>query len=166
MLGIPLVATISKLLLGKGLGGLASKIVTGGTEARKIVGDVLGIDADNKTEWEKALDDPAKLSTLKDLKVAELNAEIADRKSARDREVAITKVTGGKDYYMYTLGGFIVVGFFGLIVVIFTVELPASVPSELLFLLVGTLVSKFGSVVDYFFGSSKSSSDKTTMIGK
>ena len=62
-----------------------------------------------------------------------------------------------KDIYMYVLGGAVVVGFFG--IVVYKLTQAQDVQLE-----VGALIGSFASVVSYFFGSSKSSSDKTKIM--
>jgi len=62
-----------------------------------------------------------------------------------------------KELLMYILGGIIVAGFFG--VVIFKLINNQDVQLE-----TGALIGSFATVVGYFYGSSKSSSDKTDMM--
>ena len=65
-----------------------------------------------------------------------------------------------KDIYMYILGSVVVLGVLGI-----TVYLIATGKYEsTIQLLVGCLISAFSTVVGYFYGSSKSSSDKNEMI--
>jgi uncharacterized membrane protein YccC len=70
-----------------------------------------------------------------------------------------------KDLLMYILGGLIVVGFFGLLgLLVFN---PAPVDNkDLLNITIGSLIAAFATVVNYFYGSSKGSSDKNEMINK
>lgn len=70
-----------------------------------------------------------------------------------------------KDIYMYILGALIVIGFFFILYIVFIAEMPQS-NKDVGLLVIGALVSKFGDVVAYFFGSSKGSSDKTEMMNK
>jgi len=58
-----------------------------------------------------------------------------------------------KDILMYVFGGLVVLGFFG--VVTFKLAQGQDVQLE-----VGSLIGSFSTVVGYFFGSSKSSSEK------
>jgi len=58
-----------------------------------------------------------------------------------------------------------VLGFFGLIGALMFVEIPTK-QSEVMFMLFGTLSAGFGAVIQYFFGSSKGSSEKTEHIAK
>lgn len=70
-----------------------------------------------------------------------------------------------KAIYMYILGGVVVVGIMIIVALLIYVELPSG-NRDVLFILVGTLAAKFSDVVSYFYGSSKGSSDKTTIITK
>lgn len=65
-----------------------------------------------------------------------------------------------KDIAMYILGALVAIGFFAtLIFMILKGSYESSVN-----LIVGALVGSFTTIVAYFFGSSKSSADKTEMI--
>ncbi len=70
-----------------------------------------------------------------------------------------------KEIYMYILGGVIAIGFFAVLVVLLTVELPLP-NKEMLLIMLGILGAKFSDVVAYFYGSSKGSADKTEIIAK
>jgi hypothetical protein len=67
----------------------------------------------------------------------------------------------------YILAGIICVGFFGLSIFyfVFPDKMPEAI-SDHIGLIVGSWISNFTLVVGYFFGSSKSSSDKTDLIKK
>ena len=78
-----------------------------------------------------------------------------DKSNARGREVEVTKATGKKDNSVTILAGVIVFGFFaGLISLVFVHLDKGSGAYELLYMAFGALTMKFGTVVDYFFGSS------------
>jgi len=68
-----------------------------------------------------------------------------------------------KEIYMYALGALVVVGFYFILFIMFSKVLPTE-NKEIGLLVIGALVAKFGDVVNYFFGSSKGSSDKTEML--
>lgn len=70
-----------------------------------------------------------------------------------------------KEVYMYALGALVVAGFFFILFIIFRAALPEG-NKEIAYLVIGALVAKFGDVVNYFFGSSKGSADKTEMMKK
>ena len=66
---------------------------------------------------------------------------------------------------MYALGAIIAVCFFVITAFLIFQKIPES-NEKLIYLLLGTLVGSFGTVVNYFYGSSKGSSDKTDLITK
>ena len=68
-----------------------------------------------------------------------------------------------KDIYMYILGAMIVIGFFALIYILTRVEVPKE-NIQPLNLTLGALIGSFTGVVQYFFGSSKGSADKTEIM--
>jgi hypothetical protein len=66
---------------------------------------------------------------------------------------------------MYLLATIIVVGFF--ILLVFLILYPLQKDSTgVIFMLFGALSAAFGAVVQYFFGSSKGSADKTDLIAR
>jgi len=69
---------------------------------------------------------------------------------------------------MYVLGSLIVIGTFILIGMLLVVVLkhPDSPLRDVLVVSVGSLLAAFGAVVGYFYGSSKSSADKSETIDK
>jgi len=78
-----------------------------------------------------------------------------DKSNARGREVEVTKTTGKRDYALISLAIVIVIGFFaGLVSLVFVTLDKGSGTYELLYMMFGALITKFGTVVDYFFGSS------------
>lgn len=68
-----------------------------------------------------------------------------------------------KTIYMYVLGALIVLGMFTVIGLLILVPMPKE-NEQLLLLALGALIAKFSDVIGYFFGSSKSSSDKDKVI--
>lgn len=98
-------------------------------------------------------------------------AYLADRQDARARQVAVEKATGKKDVNLYILAYMFVFGFFVTIIIMTWLSLagrlPADMPQYVTFLLgslFGALTAGVTSVVQYFFGSSKGSSDKTALL--
>ena len=69
-----------------------------------------------------------------------------------------------KEISQYVLAGMVALGFFVLIILLVKVEIPEA-NSDVLNLVVGALIGSFTTIVSYFFGSSKGSSDKTKMLG-
>ena len=88
---------------------------------------------------------------------------IADIQNARQRQVELAKATGKKDYNLYILAWTVILGFFILCALLMKVTLPEG-QNEVVFMLFGALASGFGQVLQYFFGSSKSSADKTVLM--
>jgi len=70
-----------------------------------------------------------------------------------------------KEIFMYALGGLVVIGFFFILYIIFSKTMPTE-NKEIGLLVIGALVTKFGDVINYFFGSSKGSADKTELMNK
>lgn len=68
-----------------------------------------------------------------------------------------------KEKLMYILGAVIVIGIFGLIAVLMYVSAPES-NKDLLNIAIGALIGSFITVVNYFYGSSKGSAEKTEML--
>jgi len=98
---------------------------------------------------------------LESVKESNRHAEVAtkvvieDKQDARDMYIETTKVTGKRDKAVVVLAAVIVIGFFaGLISLIFVHLDKGSGAYELLYMAFGALTMKFGTVVDFFFGSS------------
>jgi len=167
---------VGKQLINVGLPVLGTAIAgpTGGFAAKaaaSLISAKLGIEEENITPETitNVLADPNQILKLKE---AELNHSIRleeliieDRKSAREREVGIVKATGTKDWNLYILAWIVVSGFFGLCWLLMKTTLPEG-SNEVVFMLFGALATGFGTVLQYFFGSSKSSADKTKLIAE
>jgi hypothetical protein len=110
------------------------------------------IEANHKIELEKLILDRERM-------------HLADRADARAREASIVKATGKKDINLYVLAWSIVFGFFALTFALMYRALPEG-STDAVFMLFGGLVSGFTGVIQYFFGSSKSSADKTALLGR
>ena len=70
-----------------------------------------------------------------------------------------------QEIYMYILGAIIVIGFFLLLYLLVYQQIPVD-NKDILNIVVGALIGSFTTVVGYFYGSSKSSADKTEMLKK
>lgn len=68
-----------------------------------------------------------------------------------------------KEAYMYLLGLAIVVGFFLLMYLLIYQNIPEN-NKDILNIVIGALIGSFTTVVGYFYGSSKGSSDKTKLL--
>lgn len=97
-----------------------------------------------------------KLKLNEEVKLKKTQQVLDDKKDARERETKITEKTGRRDYALIVLAAVIVIGFFGgLISLVYVTLDKGSGTYELLYMMFGALISKFGTVVDYFFGSSE-----------
>jgi len=100
------------------------------------------------------------------IELEESKAYLADTQSARQREAAIVQATGKKDVNLYVLAWVVVGGFFVLTGMLMLIpELDGRTNNAMVNILFGGLVSGFATVLGYFFGSSKGSTDKTQLIG-
>ena len=80
---------------------------------------------------------------------------LSDKQSARSRQTDSEKATGKQNIALYVLACSIVVAFFASILALIFITLDKqSGTYELLLMLFGALTTKFGTVVDYFFGAS------------
>lgn len=89
--------------------------------------------------------------------------ELADVKSARERQVESERVTGKRDANLYILAWVVIAGFFGLVGLLIYRPLPQD-STGVVFLLFGAIASGFTAILGYFFGSSKGSSEKTELL--
>lgn len=136
-------------LLSKGI-----KALTGiDLEAKELTAEDKQKIMDSQIEIMKIDFDKLKLET--EAKLESKRMVFDDKSNARGREVEVTKATGRKDNAVTILAGVIVFGFFaGLISLVFVHLDKGSGAYELLYMAFGALTMKFGTVVDYFFGSS------------
>ena len=168
---IPIITGLVGMLADKGLDLISSAIDGGADKAKEYIEDKTGIKLDkeltdeqvaelkkfemtNKVELEKL----ALANKQEDNRHAEKKTEIitADRSNARNRELEVVKTTGKKDNTVTILAGVIVIGFFaGLISLVFVHLDKGSGTYELLYMMFGALIAKFGTVIDYFFGASE-----------
>ena len=70
-----------------------------------------------------------------------------------------------KDIYQYVLGAVVVIGFFILLYILVSSEIPVS-NRDLLSLVIGALIGSFATVISYFYGSSKGSAEKDIVLRK
>lgn len=140
-IGLPLVKKGIKAVTGI---DLESKELTA-EDKQKIMDSQIEI---MKIDFEKLkLDTESKLQSKKMI--------LDDKSDARNRETEVTKTTGKRDYALIALAVVIVIGFFaGLVSLVFVTLDKGSGTYELLYMMFGALIAKFGTVVDYFFGSS------------
>lgn len=162
-------------LLGGLLGGPAGAL--GGKAAVSLISSALDLEPE-KTTPDEVFDlieaNPESIIRLKEAEMAhkerlqallleEKKLELKDVADARARERAIVEATGKKDLNLYILAWTVIVGFFTLCAILMKISLPEG-SSQVIYLLFGGLVAGFTQVLGYFFGSSKSSSDKTKLL--
>jgi hypothetical protein len=160
------------------LGGLiAGPAGAGVGQVVNLVAGALGLTPDQATPAAIAHQlqtDPEALLKLRELEQAhheelarlaleQARMELADRADARAREIAITRTTGRRDYQLYVLAWLVVVGFGGLCAILMRYPVPEG-SSQVVYMLFGSLASGFTLVLQYFFGSSRSSQDKTRLL--
>ena len=77
----------------------------------------------------------------------------------------LARATGSRDINLYVLAWTVVVGFFGLVALLMFVALPSGAAGYINQLF-GAMAAGFGMVLSYFFGTNKSSSEKTRMLAQ
>ncbi|MCG8531922.1 MAG: hypothetical protein MI749_14845 [Desulfovibrionales bacterium] len=144
-------------VLGAALGGPVGAIAGA---AGTLVGSCLGVEPTPES-ISLALEDPAQLQKLKELELAErervrnwqkaqLEAELMNVQGARFREVALARAGHGGAWVTAIVALVVIVGFFWMLSkVIATPQI-----SEPALLLLGSLGTAFGAVVNYYLGSS------------
>ena len=155
----PLLATA----VGGPVGGLAVQ----------VLGEVLGVSEPTQQKIEKVFSSgqmtgeqiaAVRQAELKfEQRAQELGIDLEkihaeDRRSARDMQVQTKSRIPG------VLAILITIGFFGILVGMLTGALVASGNNEALLIMLGALGAAWGSVVNFYYGSSSGSSDKTNLL--
>ena len=70
-----------------------------------------------------------------------------------------------KDIYFYSIGGLFVIGFFVALALVIIRPLPTD-NMRIIDMMFGALIASMSTVVNYFYGSSKGSSDKNELLSK
>lgn len=96
-------------------------------------------------------------ATLEDARIEELRIAAGDRANARARQAAMDDLTPS------ILGGLIIAGFFIVLAAMVTRHLPPGAETEFSIML-GSLATMTAAVVNYFFGSSAGSREKTRLL--
>ena len=147
--------------IGKLIDDYGEKLVVTGIE--KLTGIDLSKEELTNEDKQKIIDsqieimkiDFEKIKLETEAKLQSKKMVFEDKSNARNREIEVVKTTGKKDNTVTILAGVIVIGFFaGLISLVFVHLDKGSGTYELLYMMFGALIAKFGTVVDYFFGSS------------
>ena len=99
-----------------------------------------------------------------ELEIKQFEAEVADRQSARTREIEILNA-GGDNYLMNIIGYGITIAFLLIVLSgIGVIRMPENIDMNYLMFASGAVSSAFMTVVAYFFGSSMGSKQKTTLM--
>ena len=119
---------------------------------------------------EKLQDDPeiseedfAQFKEIRDAELESYKVTLADRDSARNREIEIAK-TKRTDWMMYLTGLIALLSFAFMIYAV--IYVPNLSENKLAIHLLGMVEGFAGSIFFYYFGSSKGSKDKTDLLGK
>ncbi len=156
---------------------LGSFLGPGGTlagTAIKMIASALGVESNEDAVTMAMQTDPEAVLKLKQFELdnkveiqkiilEKERARLQDVASARSRQVEHEKTTGKSDINLYVLAWSVVVGFFGLMGLLCYHTLPQD-SNGVVFMLFGALATGFGQVLQYFFGSSQSSSEKTKLL--
>jgi len=147
-----------------------------GESIGNIISSALGIENDVNLIYKYLQDNPNAILKLQELemkhreKIYDLafvseELRLRDVQNARKRELGMAKLTGSKDVHLYIFSYIVSIGFFGIMVYLMTKPLPEG-SSEAVLMLFGGLIGAFTSIISYFFGSSKSSAEKTNLLAK
>ena len=163
-------------LIGGILGGPAGGAIGG---VVSMVASALGLKSENPQPEEIMsiiTQDPNALAKIREVELRNrevleriaLEREVAylqDKQDARKRQVEVTKATGKTDVNLYVLAWLTIAGFFSCLGIVMTVDMPTNdVAKTAIAMLFGAMIAGYKEVLSYFFGSSKSSSDKTKML--
>lgn len=94
---------------------------------------------------------------LRQANAEERRIDAGDRANARARQIAL------RDWTPAALGGLIILGFFTVLAAMVSRQLPAGAQTEFSIML-GALATMTAAVVNYFFGSSAGSKEKTWLM--
>lgn len=157
-------STIAKAapVLGAVVGGPIGAIAG---SAGSMIAAMLGCEDSPEAVSEELSSNPDALIKLKELeaqeqarlvqwKQAQLNAEIADRDSARERDVAITQAKGSNHRADF-LAGMAIIAFVGVLAALFKYEIPQGGTRDVIVFSIGHLSSFVKDVYAFEFGSSR-----------
>ena len=158
------------------LGQLAPSIATAlggplaGVAVRTLSGALFGHEDGTEQQVAEAMANatPEQLSAIKkidaDFKVRmkELDIDL-ERVAAGDRDSARQMQIANKDWLPKALAVFITFGFFGILIWMMAFGLPKT-GVEALLMMIGSLTSAFGGIVQFYYGSSAGSKAKTDAL--
>ena len=100
---------------------------------------------------------------LEKLGLEAVRLQLADVQSARAREISISQTTKTRDWNMIGLTWITVSGFFTIITVLMTCQVPKTAEA-ILYILIGVLAAITKDIYGYYFGSSQGSTEKSKTI--
>lgn len=144
-------------------------IVTGplGGLAVKAIAEKLGVEDTVDAVTQAIQADPDAAAKLAEIDLKQFELESKDRDSARDREVGLAAAGGSK--FAQMVMPILAVGTVALTYMFVGVLLFKIVPTEqqqLIIFALGFMTASAQQVLSYYFGSSKSSQDKTVALTK
>jgi hypothetical protein len=142
------------------------------TSAGALAASFLGTEPEPKALMH-ALEDPETMLRLKELEdrhrarllewqARQLELEVENTKSARRREIELAKTGSAAAWVTGVVALVVIVGFFGMLHQV----LSRDMVNEPALILLGSLGTAFGAVVNYYLGSSLGSTKKTGMLEK
>lgn len=147
--------------IGGPLAGVAAQAITGGLsdtsvpDLNRVEQLLTGASGGDMVKLKRIEAEFAAQMEEAGVEIARIEAD--DRASARHRQAQM------KDKTPAILGGFIILGFFGVLAYIFRFGLPAA-GTEVLLIMVGSLGVMVTQVANYYFGSSVGSKSKDVTI--
>ena len=159
-------------VLGSVLGGPVGAIAGA---AGSLIASALGCEPDPADVQRTIAQSPDLLLKLKDLEIQQqaqllqwqrdqVQAELTDRMSARDREVELAKAGHGASWATSIVACIVTVGFFVILWVVLSRGIGTM--GEAGGMLIGSLSTSFGAVVNYYLGSSLGSAAKDAYLKK
>lgn len=148
------------------IAGIALKAVTGNPMGA-VEDAVKALTGNNSPEAKSALTEiNLKMAEIElefsKVELEETKAYLGDVQNARSREIEMSKA-GGSDWFMYVVGLFVLCAFMGVIYVALFIEVK---DENLFYFISGNVFTMVMTVVAYFYGSTKSSSDKTKLLAR
>ena len=158
---LPLLGQIAPDLIGLAFGAAGQSTV--GTKVEAAVRDIFGT-TDATQVQAAAQADPGKLDTLKarlEADTQDLKAQLADVAEARQATAGLVAARSPIAWGSPVISAIVVVAFAIVAVVVFA---RYGVESAVGQLIAGALIAKFGTVVDYWLGSSRGASDRADQV--
>jgi len=120
----------------------------------RLVAKLFGADPTNIDDiTAKISSDPDAAVKLKQIEAENFGNAVDDRKSAREREEEIVKVTGKRDRILDFIAILVVLGYFIMCAMVGLTRMDQS-DHDVLYMMVGQLTAGFIMVLGYYFGSS------------